>query len=273
MTRPRPITFLLAISLVVALCGASAAETLKSEFHQQYDVAADATVSVQNTNGSLEISSWDGTQVVVAATKLVKTMGRERAEAAMEALEIEVTESRDGLTIKTHLPRDSSGVLGWLFGRRVEARVSYRVQVPGTISVHARTINGNVTIDAVAGRIDAATTNGQIRIIKARATTRASTTNGSIRAEFVELADLDDMSFRTTNGGITVWVPEGLRCTVQASTVNGRVTTDFPILVSGGRSSRKRLTGDINGGGGELSLRTVNGSIQLRKSTPDRDSV
>jgi len=273
MTRSRPITLLLAFGLAVALCAASSAETLKSQFSEAYDIAANGTVSVQNTNGSLEIVSWGGEQVVVEATKVVKTMGRERAEEAMEALEIDVTQSPDELIIKTIRPRQGdSGLMSWIFGRRVEASVSYRLKVPGVIGVRARTVNGNVTIESVAGRIDAQTTNGQIRISEARSSTSASTTNGSIRAEFVELDDREDMSFRTTNGGITLWVPADLACSVQASTVNGAVSTDFPVLVGGGRTSRKRLTGDINGGGSELSLRTVNGSIQLRKSSSD-DSV
>ena len=129
-------------------------------------------------------------------------------------------------------------------------------------------VNGNVQIEAVDGQIDAKTTNGQIRISEAGSSASASTTNGSIRAEFRQLTDFDDMSFRATNGGITVYLPEDLPCSVRASTVNGAVSTDFPITIEGSSGrSRKRLEGDINGGGGVLSLRTVNGSIALRKSS------
>ena len=146
--------------------------------------------------------------------------------------------------------------------------MSYRIKVPSGIAVSASTVNGNVNIESVDGRIEAKTTNGQIRISEAGSSASASTTNGSIRAEFSMLTDFEDMSFRATNGGITVYLPKDLPCTVRASTVNGAVSSDFPITIAGSsRRSKKRLEGDINGGGAELSLRTVNGSIALRKSS------
>ena len=252
----------------LSLIGASlSAETLREEFRETYALSAGGSFWVQNTNGSLEIVSWDENEVLVEATKFVKALGRERAQEAMEALEINVEESADRVAVKTKQPKASSGFMSWLFGHNVDAKVSYRVKVPRGIHVRALTVNGNVDIHAVDGFIDAETTNGQIRISEARSSASASTTNGSIRAEFSELRSVDDMNFRTTNGGITVYAPSDLECSLSASTVNGAVSTDFAVTVEGSKgASRKKLKGDINGGGGELSLRTVNGSIALRKS-------
>jgi DUF4097 and DUF4098 domain-containing protein YvlB len=50
---------------------------------------------------------------------------------------------------------------------------------------------------------------------------------------------------------------------VKAATVNGDISSDFPMTVSG-RISRQRLEGTIGGGGRQLSLKTVNGSITLK---------
>jgi hypothetical protein len=47
--------------------------------------------------------------------------------------------------------------------------------------------------------------------------------------------------------------------------VNGSITTDFPLTVQGKWGPRK-AHGTIGGGGRELSLETVNGSVELRKA-------
>ncbi|MBI4545853.1 MAG: hypothetical protein HY703_11705, partial [Gemmatimonadetes bacterium] len=52
---------------------------------------------------------------------------------------------------------------------------------------------------------------------------------------------------------------------VRAQTVNGNLTTDFPMTVVG-RASARRLQGSIGKGGPELHLSTVNGGIRLRRS-------
>ncbi|MDX1383195.1 MAG: DUF4097 family beta strand repeat-containing protein [Thermoanaerobaculia bacterium] len=240
------------------------AETLHEEFDEVFRLAPGGEVSVRNTNGSLEFTSWERAEVRVEATKVVKTMGRSRASEAMEALRIEVDHDGDSLHIRTVYPESRSG---WLFGRKVEAKVSYRVTVPREVSLHAHTINGNVSVEAVSGTIDARTTNGQIRIAEAAGKANASTTNGNIRAELRKVDRASDCVFRTTNGGITLWVSEDVGAEVAARTTHGSINSDFPTLVRGGSDSwrRNRLEGEINGGGTNLTLETVNGSIQLRR--------
>ena len=59
-----------------------------------------------------------------------------------------------------------------------------------------------------------------------------------------------------------------LRASVNADvdmrTVNGRISSDFPLTVEGSFSPR-RLHATLGKGGPTLRLSTVNGSIRLRK--------
>ena len=258
MRRFKPaVVAILAVAFL--LCGSSAsAEELRQDFSQRYELAPGATVSLKNTNGSILVSSWAEDDVLVEATKVIKALGRGRAEDAMKDLRIEVSRPSGDLEIQTRHPRSASGISGWLFGRHITARVSYRVKVPNGTAVRATTVNGNVGIEAIDGEITVATTNGKILITEARGKAKVSTTNGSIRAEFADLADAGDRSFRTTNGSITVYLPKDLPCTVNASTVNGTVSTDFAVPIkSHAPRGHKRLQADINGGGSELSMRTA----------------
>lgn len=71
----------------------------------------------------------------------------------------------------------------------------------------------------------------------------------------------NDVSVRFTVR-FTVRVPDGVW--VDLSTVNGRVSTDFPITISGTLSPR-RLRGTVGNGATRLRASTVNGSVTLRK--------
>lgn len=48
--------------------------------------------------------------------------------------------------------------------------------------------------------------------------------------------------------------------------MNGSLHTDFPLTVSG-RFDARHLHATLGAGGREIRLRTVNGSIDLRKAT------
>src|SRR5438445_505926 len=90
--------------------------------------------------------------------------------------------------------------------------------------------------------------------------------NGEIGVSVGRATWSDALEFRTVNGGITLDLPAGLSTEVRATTVNGDIQTDFPLMVTG-RLGPRRLHGTIGSGGRRLALETVNGSIRLRKSS------
>ena len=73
-----------------------------------------------------------------------------------------------------------------------------------------------------------------------------------------------NLDFSTTNGSITVTVPDGLNADITMRTVNGSVGSDFPMTVNG-RISPRRIAATIGRGGMKIDLSTVNGSIDLRR--------
>jgi DUF4097 and DUF4098 domain-containing protein YvlB len=92
----------------------------------------------------------------------------------------------------------------------------------------------------------------------------ARTVNGSIDARLGRADGREPLSFETVNGRIDVELPGDAAADVDARTVNGSIDSDFPLEIRG-RWNPKRVSGAIGGGGRELELRTVNGSIRLRR--------
>jgi DUF4097 and DUF4098 domain-containing protein YvlB len=104
-------------------------------------------------------------------------------------------------------------------------------------------------------------TNGHIELVRCAGDLDAETTNGAIRAELAEVNPGKGIRLETTNGRITIALPKSIAARVDASTTNGSIKTDLPVTTTEVR--RNTLRGTINGGGGELKLRTTNGSITI----------
>jgi DUF4097 and DUF4098 domain-containing protein YvlB len=66
------------------------------------------------------------------------------------------------------------------------------------------------------------------------------------------------------NGSITIEMEEGANADVDLSTVNGRVSSDFPLTIDG-RINPRKIRAKMGTGGARLRASTVNGSIRLRK--------
>jgi DUF4097 and DUF4098 domain-containing protein YvlB len=126
-----------------------------------------------------------------------------------------------------------------------------------------RTVNGEISATSLSGNVDSRTVNGSINI-STSGYAQANTVNGEITAKMGSANWSDSLEFKTVNGGIDLDLPAALSTQIQADTFNGDIDSEFPVTTSG-RISRKHMSGTIGGGGRELLLKTLNGSIRLRR--------
>ncbi len=242
-------------------------------FDQNYDTAANAAIGVRNTNGNIEIETWDRDEVRVFAEKKAQARNREDALALLEETEIVIRETGGGLTIEVDLPDNS-------WRKRGNASVNFRLTVPRGASIEGGSTNGGIEITGVDGRVevettngsialrdiggdtDVETTNGQIKAFGIGGALNARTTNGGIDAEVLATSLQDDMRLTTTNGSVDLALSSALAASVDASAQNGRVYNDIDGI-SSSSSSRKSASFDMNGGGPEIRLRTTNGRIKI----------
>jgi DUF4097 and DUF4098 domain-containing protein YvlB len=93
------------------------------------------------------------------------------------------------------------------------------------------------------------------------------------------------MSFTSLNGDIDVTLPADIKATVRMQTGNGEVYSDFDIALAApsvqqttegartGQGGKYRIkveqvmVGRINGGGPDITFKTFNGDIRIRKGT------
>jgi DUF4097 and DUF4098 domain-containing protein YvlB len=255
------------------------AETLTETFAKTYPLAMNGSLSLKNVNGGVTFEAWDRAEVQVHAEKKVKTDSAEDARKILGQIRVDVQAAATAVRIETRMPRKEGGFWEMLSGDDVSMSVTYRVKVPRGAIVEAdnvnggirltgtkgtgrlETVNGGIEVEGTSGALALTSTNGGIKIVRAQGAVKAETTNGSIQAELTRIAADRDLGFSSTNGGITVRLPSDARLSVDAAATHGRVESAFGLEAEG--THRNHLTGDINGGGGTLRIRTTNGSVRI----------
>jgi hypothetical protein len=146
---------------------------------------------------------------------------------------------------------------------RNDVQVEFIVRLPAGVKIDASTVNGAVEVDGATSNVVARTVNGTVEAKSSGGPVSAHTTNGDIIVRSPALSS-DHTEYTTTNGSITVELGGSVNADVDMRTVNGRLSSDFPLTVEGSFSPR-RLHATLGKGGATLRLSTVNGSIRLRK--------
>lgn len=233
-------------------------------------LAPGRSIQIRNLNGPIDVEAASGTEVEVTAVK------RYKGSRPQEVRFLTGTDD-DGAFICAvwgrggSCDRQSSRSSGprpspWarLFGAGGNVSVAFTVRVPSGVRVDVGTTNGEVRVEGVHGAVKARTVNGAVHVAASSGPISASTVNGSVVATLDSLDPGVALSLTSVNGSVTAELPEGIGASLDMSTVNGRVTADFPVTIEGSVSP-KRLRGTLGGGGREIKLETVNGSVRLKR--------
>ncbi|MCC7055050.1 MAG: DUF4097 family beta strand repeat protein [Gemmatimonadaceae bacterium] len=257
----------LVISLAAPLGALAAQSDDGTTFRWSGAVAPGHTIRLHNMNGDIRVERGDGSQVeVVAERRVNRGNGR--------VVHFEARARGDGDAVVCALWGDDQrctddGVRGsyrsgsWRGGDQVS--VTMRVRVPDGVKAYARNTNGDVVLEGLTAEVDAATTNGNVNVRTSGTIVNARTTNGSVVARLGRVEGTAPMHFASTNGSVTVYAPVTLSAELEMSTTNGGVSTELPVLVSG-RVARNSLRATIGQGGRQLTLRSTNGDVALRRN-------
>jgi hypothetical protein len=253
--------------LVVAILGLATitwAQDQGREFHWTGKLAADKIVEIKNINGSIEAAPASGDEIEVSA---------EKTGPKADQIKIEVVPSGDGVTICTIYP---SSVFGGSSGpcesgshwhssniHGDNTKVNFTVKLPKNLRFGAQTVNGAVTAEDLGRFVRASSVNGSVRVSTA-AWAQIDTVNGSINASMGNAGWDGTLKIDTVNGSVKIELPDDLNTDIKFSSVNGRISSDFPITISGGFVGHS-ARGTIGKGGRTLVIETVNGSVDLKK--------
>lgn len=250
----------LAVLLNVAL--AHGAEGLATEeFHQTYPLAANGRIELSNINGNVHISAWDQNQVKVDAVK------RAEDQDDLKRMEIRVDSHPDSLSIETKYHHDDES---WSEGHHRGGEVEYTLTVPRNARLdEVKLINGSLDIAGINGEVRASCINGKLSATGLGSRANLQTINGPLEASFARLAT-SPIELSSVNGPLRLTLPSDAKARIEATTVHGGIDNDFGLQVNNHRWVGHDLTGELGGGGADIHLRNVNGSVEIRHAEDGR---
>ena len=230
-------------------CFAHAA-TEDRTMHQSYPLNKDGFVTVKNVNGDITIRVWDKNEVDLKATKHGPSQN-------LDLVEIEVDSKPDRFYVESKYPR---------FHNNTDVSVTYELTVPRGVTLEdVSDVNGGVEISGVEGEIGVSTVNGSLEVDGSKAPVRGESVNGNVRVKWASFPQKGEISMQSVNGRLELQLPpQNVHADVRASSMNGSIHSDYPINVHDALLSHK-LEGQIGNGGVSITLKTLNGSIEITK--------
>lgn len=246
--------------------------TERDEKH--FTTSSKPEVSLSTFDGPIEVRPWDKTEVSVVIEK------RGPSKESLADLVIDARQDGNRVTVEVKHPKHG----GWNFGMSANAKLI--VSLPATADVSARSGDGSIDVERIAGRVELRSGDGSIRardlsgevtvstgdgsiVLDGRfATLKAHTGDGSVRISAARGSDpAGDWEVTTGDGSITLEIPGGFNSEIDAHTGDGRVRVeDVEVSNVAGELRKNSLKGRIGSGGRLVRLRTGDGSITLRRS-------
>jgi DUF4097 and DUF4098 domain-containing protein YvlB len=244
-------------------------ETVSNSF----TTGSQPTIIVETFNGRINVQK--GTDLQVAATVLKRGTGNSKTAAEDDLKNIEVNMTQDGDTIRI-IARRINQTLADNSGAQVDLTVPEAAVLDLTTSngriittnvlgdQRLSTSNGEIDVQGGQGVQNLSTSNGRIQIEAQAAQVNARTSNGQINFSG-SLAD-GNHSFETSNGAVELSLPRDSQFAIDASTSNGRISTEFPITMSGSNDDNE-LRGTVGDNPGvSIRIQTSNGAVKILRS-------
>jgi hypothetical protein len=263
---------------VLAVAGSLPAQAQSSSEKEQLVVALSSpnkpgVLRVKQVAGFIHVVGYDGKDVVIDASS--RDNGRRRSTPAevggmrrldkTEGFELTATEKENRVTISNDSYRRA---------------VDLTIKVPKNFSLQVGTVqDGDITVDNVSGELEVSNVNGSIRLTQVGGSALLNTVNGSLTATFKNVTPNAPMAFSTVNGKIDVTFPANLKANFKLKSDMGAIYSDFDMSMekpgkptTTAKDGVYRLSqdawtaGKLNGGGAEITMKSLQGNLYIRKA-------
>ena len=206
-------------------------------------------------NGGMTVKGWQKNEVLVRAR--VQTAAESDAQAKALAKQV-IIHTGSGRIIAD----------GPSQAHHENWSVSYEIIVPQRIDLNLRAHNGGIHIADVEARSSLQPPMGAFHCSAWPAMCKGTPSMAACQVELVgDRWEGGQLDARTTNGGVSLSVPEAYSAHLETGTVNGHINIDFPVTVHG--EINRSLSVDLGSGGPTVRAMTTNGGVSIHR----KDSV
>jgi len=187
------------------------ASRFTEDFSYSYTLKPGGRLSIENFNGSIEITGWDRDTVEITGVKYAPS------EDLLRELKIDVQDSPDAVSVRAVRPSVRRGNLGARFTVRAPRRIVLDriTSSNGRITAEdiegparLRTSNGAVRARNTRGALEIETSNGGVDVNNHAGAVTAHTSNGRIHVELDNPERGRPIRLESSNGGITLRMRE-----------------------------------------------------------------
>jgi|RhiMethySRZTD1v2_1073278.scaffolds.fasta_scaffold20078_5 hypothetical protein len=132
-------------------------------------------------------------------------------------------------------------------------------RVRGSVNVH--TGGGPILVNSATGRVYVSTSGGRVAVRAAGDRVDAHSGGGPVSVTFAR-GNRAGGNLSSSGGRVVARVDPSVPLTVDAEAAGGRVATYIPVTTHAAFNGR-RLTGEVNGGGSLLRLRSSGGPVEI----------
>jgi hypothetical protein len=260
----------LLLSVGVSACSIDVrGEGVVTREEKRFVVNGQADLSLRTFDGSIQLKSWDKNEVLVE----IERHGPD--QQAAESLTVNTRQEGNRIIVDAPAPREERD--GIHIGSFQSPSVSLIVTAPRKVSVDARTSDGSISAEDLAGAVELNTGDGSIRTRRIEGSLRVRTGDGSIsvtdaagRVEAdsgdgsVELAGrFDVMDVRTGDGSVRLDVHDGsvLKSDWSVNTGDGSITLRLPA----------NLDADLDAHTGDGGVHADGLLVQAERDPENRD--
>ena len=220
------------------------------EVHDESMAAGPLTVDAR-PNGGIAIEGWDQNSIRVQAIV--------HAQADTEARAREIGQQVRVMIGNGKVTAEGPGGLrheGW--------SVEYRINVPHKNDLSLNSVNGGISIKNVSGNMKFDTQNGGVSLADIGGAVRGSTSNGGVTVMLSGSRwEGEGLDVQTTNGGVTLAIPENYNAQLEARTQNGGLSANYPLTITGELSTRRGISTTLGSGGPTVRVSTTNGGLKI----------
>ncbi|MBP7642962.1 MAG: DUF4097 family beta strand repeat protein [Saprospiraceae bacterium] len=250
----------------------------KKDIHQEYDAQS---MSLYNLNGEIKIVSHSGNKIIVDITQTISAANEADLAKGKSEVKLGADEGSD-LVLYTAFPydtrpKDYSNNNNHKNKIPYNLELDYTIKVPQNTSVVLSTVNGDVHVANVDGKLNINSVNGDILAEAANYVEKAHTVNGDITVEVAN--GQKDGSFHTINGDINFSGPESLSAACKFKSMQGDLYTDYENFTKldatekseetkkGKKQFRLNKTDGIVIGNGtsKINFETLNGDVYIKR--------
>jgi DUF4097 and DUF4098 domain-containing protein YvlB len=247
-----------------------------------------AGLTIENENGRTRVIGEDRADIALKIVRAARGETAEEAAKRADAIQVTAREASGELIVEVNVPGrfllrgkadlevraprgtrvsvSSANGLVALSGLRAAVRAHssngpIRVSdIVGDVEVH--TSNARVHAECNCGRIVARSSNGKIELAEHKGSVDAATSNGTICCR-MESVDAEGVMLATSNGRITLDLPEQVDADVDIRVDNGTIRSQREMPCAP-REKEGRLRCTLGRGGAPIKLRASNGSVSLK---------